>query len=438
MSRDGFRVITKTKARMTDQIKFVGNLLQIEKLGAADLAEKFGTPLYVYSANQLTRNHKILRDAFSGIPKMKILYALKANSNGEILKHIRSLGAGADTVSGGEVFLALRSGFPPDLVSLAGVGKTNRDIDFALVQGIGAIIVESEEELEVVAQRAAALGKTARVSLRVNPDVDAHTHPHISTGLKENKFGINIDCAENAVKLAEKLKNVEFIGIHSHIGSQITEIEPFAEAAESLHQFVSKLEQDGSHVGQIDLGGGIGVTYRNAIKHEMLPLEKKEEPAIDLSELAKILKEKLSFPECEIAVEPGRFIAANAGVLLTRVLYRKESAGRTFVVVDAGMNDMMRHALYSAYHQIVPVELRGDALETVDVVGPVCETTDAFAVQRQMPKVKRDDLVAILTVGAYGYSLTSNYNSRPRPAEVLVDKDYARVIRDRESYEDLV
>ncbi len=423
---------------MTDQIKFDGNQLYIENLKAADLAEKYGTPLYVYSSNQITRKHRALRNAFAVMPGMRILYALKANSNGEILKHIRSLGTGADTVSGGEIFLALRSGFSPGSISLAGVGKSDRDIDFAISQEIGVIIVESEGELEVVSRRAKALGKVARVSLRVNPDVDAHTHPHISTGLKENKFGVNLDCAGGTVKLAAGMKNVEFVGIHSHIGSQITDIEPFAEAAESIREFALKLGRDGIPVRQIDFGGGIGVRYRNAIKHELLPHEKQEENSIDLSALAKLLKDRLSLPDCELTIEPGRFIVAEAGVLLTRVLYRKESSGRTFVVVDAGMNDMMRHALYSAYHQIVPVELSGSGFETVDVVGPVCETTDSFAVQRQFPPVKRGDLVAILTVGAYGYSLSSSYNSRPKPAEILVDRDYARVIRDRETYEDLV
>ena len=423
---------------MTDQIKFDGNQLYIENLKAADLAEKYGTPLYVYSSNQITRKHRALRNAFAVMPGMRILYALKANSNGEILKHIRSLGTGADTVSGGEIFLALRSGFSPGSISLAGVGKSDRDIDFAVSQEIGVIIVESEGEMEVVSQRAKALGKVARVSLRVNPDVDAHTHPHISTGLKENKFGVNLDCAGETVKLAARMKNVEFVGIHSHIGSQITDIEPFAEAAESIREFALKLGRDGIPVRQIDFGGGIGVRYRNAIKHELLPHDKQEENSIDLSALANLLKDRLSLPDCELAIEPGRFIVAEAGVLLTRVLYRKESSGRTFVIVDAGMNDMMRHALYSAYHQIVPVELSGSGFETVDVVGPVCETTDSFAVQRQLPTVKRGDLVAILTVGAYGYSLSSSYNSRPKPAEILVDRDYARVIRDRETYEDLV
>ncbi len=423
---------------MTEQIRFEGNQLKIENLRAADLADKYGTPLYVYSANQITRNYKLLSTAFSSIPNMRILYALKANSNGEILKHIRSLGAGADTVSGGEIFMALRSGFAPASISLAGVGKTNRDIDFALSQGIGAIIVESDEELDIVSERATALGREARVSVRVNPDVDAHTHPHISTGLKENKFGVNLDRAGETVKRASRMKNVEFVGIHSHIGSQITEIEPFEEAAESIRQFALKLGKDGIPVKQIDFGGGIGVRYRNAVRNDLLPKENIEEGSIDLSALAELLKNRLSLPGCELALEPGRFIVAEAGVLLTRVLYRKESSGRTFVVVDAGMNDMMRHALYSAYHQIVPVELRDHDSETVDVVGPVCETTDSFAVQRRLPAVKRGDLLAILTVGAYGFTLSSSYNSRPKPAEVLVDKDYARIIRDRQTYEDLV
>ncbi len=423
---------------MTEKIKYEGNQLFVEEIPATDLAEKYGTPLYVYSGNQISRNLKQLQKAFSVIPGTRILYALKANSNPELLRLISSMGAGADTVSAGEIFVALKSGFPPPMISLAGVGKTDRDIDFALSREIGVIIVESNEELKVISERAVALGKTARVSLRINPDVDAHTHPHISTGLKENKFGINIDRAGETAKRAVRMKNIELVGIHSHIGSQITEHSPFEEAAESIRNFVLGLAKEGIKINQIDLGGGIGVRYRNAIKHDLLPVEKKEEPLIDLNTLARVIKEKLSFPGCDIALEPGRFIVAESGVLLTRVLFKKKSAERTFIVVDAGMNDMMRHALYSAYHQIVPLRLEKPEFSLVDVVGPVCETTDAFAVQRELPALKRGDLVGIMTVGAYGYSIASNYNSRPKPAEILVDKGSSRVIRERETYEDLI
>ncbi len=423
---------------MTEKIKYEGNQLFVEEIPATDLAEKYGTPLYVYSGNQISRNLKQLQKAFSVIPGTRILYALKANSNPELLKLISSLGAGADTVSAGEIFIALKCGFPPSMISLAGVGKTDKDIDFALSRDIGVIIVESNEELKVVSERASSLRKTAHVSLRINPDVDAHTHPHISTGLKENKFGINIDRAGETAKRAAHMKGIELVGIHSHIGSQITEHSPFEEAAESIRSFVLNLKKEGIKITQIDLGGGIGVRYRNAIKHELLPVEKKEEPLIDLNALSQIIKEKLSFPGCDIAIEPGRFIVAESGVLLTRVLYKKKSADRTFIVVDAGMNDMMRHALYSAYHQIVPARLEQSEFSLVDVVGPVCETTDAFAVQRELPALKRGDLVGIMTVGAYGYSIASNYNSRPKPAEILVDRDSARVIRERETYEDLI
>ncbi len=423
---------------MTNQISYRKNLLHIESIPAADLAEKYGTPLYVYSKNQITEKFETLRKAFHGRVNLKILYALKANSNIEIVKHIQSLGAGADTVSAGEIFLALKSGFPPESISLAGAGKSDRDINFGLTRNIGTFIVESAEELHVISKCARKLDKTAKVLLRINPDVDARTHPHISTGLKENKFGINIHHAEDAAKLAKKLKNIDFAGIHCHIGSQITEVEPFTEAAESFRKLVLKLWKSGIHVKQIDLGGGIGVQYKNVAKHKFLPIEKNDGTSINLRGLARVVKEKLSFPRCELAIEPGRFIVAEAGVLLTRVLYKKISSGRTFVIVDAGMNDMMRHALYSAYHQIVPVKIEKSKIETVDIVGPVCESTDAFAIHRRLPSVKRGDLLAIMTTGAYGFSLASNYNSRPKPAEILVDKDYARVIRDRQTYEDLV
>jgi diaminopimelate decarboxylase len=437
---------------MTNQIAYRSsstqerkNLLCIERIPASDLAEKYGTPLYVYSKSQITNKLTLLRKAFGKILNAKILYALKANSNVEVLKHISSLGAGADTVSAGEIFLALKAGFPADSISLAGVGKTEKDIDFALTRNIGVIIAESKGEIEVISKRAIVLKRNARVMLRINPDVDARTHPHISTGLKENKFGINIDSAEAVVKFAAKRKNIEFVGIHSHIGSQITGVEPFAEEAESIRNFVLKLKNDGIRVRQIDVGGGIGVRYRNAVKNEFLPVEKREDSKMNLVAFAELVEEKLSPLGCEVAIEPGRFIVAEAGALLTRVLYRKKSHDKTFVIVDAGMNDMMRHALYSAYHQIVPAELsgipsagNGGNFETVDVVGPVCESTDAFALSRELPSVKRGDLLAILTVGAYGYSLASNYNSRPKPAEILVEKDYARVIRDRQTLEDLV
>ncbi len=430
---------------MTNQISYRKNLLHIEDIPASNLAEKYGTPLYVYSKNRITEKFEILKEAFHGTLNLKILYALKANSNIEILKHIKSLGAGADTVSAGEIFLALKSGFTPESISLAGVGKTDYDIEFALSRNIGTFIVESTEELNVISRSASTKGKTARVLLRINPDVDAHTHPHISTGLKENKFGINIDRAEDAARLAVKLKNIEFAGIHCHIGSQITDVAPFTEAVESFRKLVIKLKKRGIQVKQIDLGGGIGVRYRNAIKDKSLPLEKNEELSVDLHSLAKLIKEKLSFPGCEFAIEPGRFLVAEAGVLLTKVLYKKSSSGRTFIVVDAGMNDMMRHALYSSYHQIVPVRIfpKGSVrkkvkIETVDIVGPVCESTDAFALQRKLPGVKRDDYLAILTTGAYGFSLASNYNSRLKPAEILVEGDYARIIRDRQTHEDLV
>jgi diaminopimelate decarboxylase len=423
---------------MIDQIRYRQRELYVENVPASHLAGKFGTPLYVYSKNLITNKLELLKKAFNKIPKAKILYALKANSNTELLKHISSLGVGADTVSAGEIFLALKAGFPPDSISLAGVGKTDRDIDFALTRNIGAIIAESMEEIEIISERATELKKKAQLMLRINPDVDARTHPHISTGLKENKFGIDIGLAENAVKFAIQQKNISFIGIHSHIGSQILEIEPFTEAAESIRNLVLRLKNNNIKVMQIDFGGGIGVRYKNALINKFLPKEDGEENPIEIEKLASLVKEKFSSLGCGVAIEPGRFIIAEAGVLLTRVLYRKESHGKTFIIVDAAMNDMMRHALYSAYHQIVPAKIGEGEVETVDIVGPICESTDVFAVARKLPAVRRGDLLAILTVGAYGFSLASNYNSRPKPAEVLVEKDSARIIRDRQNLEDLV
>ncbi|MGB9592016.1 MAG: diaminopimelate decarboxylase, partial [Candidatus Kryptoniota bacterium] len=326
----------------------------------------------------------------------------------------------------------------PAGISLAGVGKSDRDIVFAIDRGIGAIIVESEQEIDIISEIATELHKTANILIRINPDVNARTHPHISTGLRENKFGIDIRVADGVIKKALLLPGINFVGLHTHIGSQITDIAPYAEAAESVSEFVRKLFMDGIRVKQIDFGGGLGVNYQKAITHSSLPMDNVSETSIDLLEFAAILKKNFYTSGCEVIIEPGRFIVADSGVLITKVLYKKKSPEKTFIVVDAGMNDMMRPALYGAFHQIVPISLQNDKTELVDIVGPVCESTDTFAVNREILHVERGDLLAIMTVGAYGYSLSSNYNSRPRPAEVLVEKDYSRIIRDRETFEDLI
>lgn len=424
---------------MKELITYIDGELYVESVPATELVHRYGTPLYVYSLNSITQKVELLRSALTGeTNKTRILYALKANSNVEILKHISSLGLGADTVSAGEIFLALKSGFQQKNISLAGVGKSDKDIAFAVDREIGAIIVESEQEIEVISEIASTLHKTAKILLRINPDINAHTHPHISTGLRENKFGIDIRVAKEAIKKALLLPNLSFSGLHTHIGSQITEITPYTEAAESISEFIRKLKQDGIEVKQVDFGGGIGVAYENAIVHNLLPKESVSGSSIDLQKFAAIIKRNFFSSGCEVMIEPGRFLVADSGILITKVLYKKKSPEKTFVVVDAGMNDMMRYALYGAYHQIVPISLQKTKSEVVDVVGPVCESTDAFARDRTLLHVERGDHLAIMTVGAYGYSLSSNYNSRPRPAEILVEKDYWRVIRDRETFEDLV
>jgi len=423
---------------MTNLIVYKDTELYVESLAASELARRYGTPLYVYSLNTITQKVQMLQNGLKGKVKVKILYALKANSNVEILRHISSLGLGADTVSAGEIFLALKSGFQPDSISLAGVGKTDKDIAFAIDRGIGVIIAESEQEIEVISKIASTLHKPANILIRINPDVNAHTHPHISTGLRENKFGIDIRIAIQSIKKALTSPNINFVGLHTHIGSQITDINPYAEAAESISEFIRKLKVDGIEVKQIDLGGGIGVNYHNAITHNLIPVDGVYEKSIDLPQFAAIINNNFCSFECEVVIEPGRFVVADSGILITKVLYRKKSLEKVFVVVDAGMNDMMRPALYGAYHQIVPISLRKAETEVVDIVGPVCESTDAFATNRTLAHLERGDLLAIMTTGAYGYSLSSNYNSRLRPAEILVEEDYSRIIRDRETFEDLI
>ncbi|MCK9409270.1 MAG: diaminopimelate decarboxylase [Bacteriovoracaceae bacterium] len=418
--------------------QFKENQLYCEDTSVTEIVEEFGTPLYLYSRQQLIDNFRSIDRAFAGVDHTTC-YALKANSNLELLKLLVSEGAGADAVSAGEIHLALKAGFHPSKITFAGVGKQDSEIEYALKHGIFSFNVESTEELAVINEIAGRMNTKARIALRINPDIDASTHPYISTGLKTNKFGIDIAIAVNTFKYAHALPNLHVDGIHTHIGSQILKLDPFVQTAEKVVDLVTELRKTGITIQHIDFGGGYGVTYKNAVKHPMLPVEEAteaDEAPLNNAFIASVLP-ILKQAGCKIVIEPGRSIVANTGILITKVLYRKDNGVKKFVIVDAGMNDLIRPSLYQAYHQIVPLTLNDSILENVDVVGPVCETGDFFARERTLPFVQRGDLIAILTAGAYGFAFSSHYNARPALAEVLVNGDKVRVIRERETIEEL-
>jgi diaminopimelate decarboxylase len=395
-----------------------------DDLSLASLAERFGTPTYVYSQSTILRNYERLRGTLARIPGM-ICYSVKANSHLRILSLLRQAGAGFDVVSGGELARALRAGAAPDTIVFSGVGKTQDEIDAGLAAGILMFNVESAGELAVIESRARALEKVGRISIRVNPDVEADTHPYISTGQMIHKFGVPKDEAPELYRRAARSSHLKVQGVACHIGSQIKEVEPFWKALDEILSVARQLAAEGIAVELLDLGGGYGISYG-------------PEPPLDLERMARGLEERLRGASLRLILEPGRALVGNAGALVMRVLYVKRNQQRNFVVVDAGMNDLMRPALYGSYHQIVPA--RGGAAERLlaDIVGPLCESGDFFARDRDMPDVQPGDLLAVLTVGAYGFVLSSNYNTRPRPAEVLVHGAEAELIRPRETVENLM
>ncbi|HEX9829288.1 MAG TPA: diaminopimelate decarboxylase [Bacteroidota bacterium] len=410
--------------------------LYCEDVMLRELVEEFGTPLYVYSKNQILENYRDV--ATAGGSPYTVCYALKANSNLAILKLLAAEGAGADVVSAGEIHLALKAGFPPEKIVFAGVGKREDEIEYALSKSVGSFNVESMQELQLLSLVALRLKTTARVSLRINPDIDAESHPYISTGMKHNKFGIDTSHAIEAFKAAVELPALEIVGIHAHIGSQITKVEPFVETAKFIVDLINKLREENISLSHIDMGGGFGVQYMNALSHEALPVEQTANgAALSVKDFLGAVLPLFAQTGCSIWIEPGRSIVADAGALLTSVLYLKDNSTRKFVIVDAGMNDLLRPSLYNAFHQIVPLKIETYEQEKVDVVGPVCETGDFLARDRMMGKLKRGAGLAVLTAGAYGFVTTSNYNARPRPAEVLVNGDKVRVIRERETFEHL-
>ena len=403
-------------------------VLHAEEVPLEALAARHGTPLYVYSTATLTRHWKVLHRSLAGLRHL-VCYAVKANSNLSVLSLLARLGSGFDIVSGGELYRVLKAGGDPRKVVFSGVGKRDDEIAFALEAGVRVLDVESAPELARVSVVARRTGRRAPIALRVNPDVDAKTHPYISTGLRENKFGVSVDEARRLYAIAAKDPALEVKGIACHIGSQITTLRPFVDAVGRLLALARDLRREGIVLGHVDVGGGLGIPYGDS---------EDEPPHPDAYGAA--IKKALARFSGEVILEPGRVLVGNAGVLLTRVLFVKRNGRKTFVVVDAAMNDLVRPSFYEAHHAIEPVGApRPDAREIVcDVVGPICESSDFLARKRRMPEPRPGDLLAVRSAGAYGFAMASNYNARPRAAEVLVDGARAILARRRETYADLV
>jgi len=407
-----------------DYFHYVNEELWCENVSLAKIADEVGTPFYLYSCKTLNHHFKVFDDSFAGIPHI-VCFAAKANSNTAILRIFSQLGGGVDIVSGGELYRALLAGVDPHKIVYSGVGKKTEEIDYALNSDILMFNVESAQELEVIDACAGRLHKKAGIALRVNPDVDAQTHPHISTGLKENKFGIDVESALKQYLRASRCENLEIKGISCHIGSQITKLSPFLDAFDEVKKLLRLLQAEDIIIKYIDLGGGLGIRYN------------QEEPPHP-SDYAKALMAIKNELNCTFIFEPGRVIVGNAGIMVTRVLFTKENVEKNFIIVDAGMNDLVRPSLYNSYHEIRPVKQRNAEEAVADVVGPICESGDFIAKGRLLPRFERGELLAVMSAGAYGFTMSSNYNSRPRVAEVLVKDDRYFIIRKREDYADLV
>jgi len=403
--------------------RFKKGELHAEDVPVRELAGEYGTPLFVYSHKTLERHFRAYDRAFKGVPHI-ICFAAKANSNAAVIRTFSRLGGGADIVSGGELYRALRAGVDPRKIVYAGVGKTGEEIRYALRKGILMFNVESDEELIEIDRVAGTMKKKAPIALRVNPDIDPNTHPYISTGMKKHKFGIPIEDALQYYMLARKLGNIEIVGIHKHIGSQITEVRPFEDALRRVLLLVEQLRDRGIGIKYLDIGGGLGIRYDD------------EEPPMP-SDLASRLVPLLRKLDVTVVLEPGRSLVGNAGIFVTKVLYTKKGEGRDFIIVDGGMNDLIRPTLYSAYHEIVPVKKRRRKKILADIVGPICESGDFLGKEREFPAPEHGDLIAVMSAGAYGFSMSSNYNSRPRPAEVMVSGNRHYLIRKRETLNDL-
>lgn len=407
---------------------FRDGVLYAEDVAIPEIARTVGTPFYCYSTATLERHYKVFAKAFDGVDAL-VCYAMKANSNQAVLKTLGQLGAGVDVVSEGELRRALAAGIPANRIMFSGVGKTPSEMDLALEVGIYCFNVESEPELEVLNQRAIKAGKKAHVSFRINPDVDAKTHAKISTGKKENKFGISYERARAVYARAATLEGIQVSGIDMHIGSQITDLQPFEDAFRLLRELVENLRADGHSIDHVDVGGGLGIPYKD-----------DNNPPPEPDAYARIVKDQLASLNCRIVTEPGRLIVGNAGILVTEVIYVKDGGDKTFIIVDAAMNDLIRPTLYEAYHEIKPVVLQAANAPRIkaDVVGPVCETGDYLALDREMSKSKPGDLIAVGSAGAYGAVQAGTYNTRRLIPEVLVKGGEFHVIRKRPSYEDLI
>lgn len=425
-----------------DYFNYLRGELRVEDVPVQEIAEKHGTPVYIYSGRTILEHYRKLREAFTGggdaTQAPLICYSVKANSNLSILKLMKDEGSGFDVVSGGELYRALKVGADPKKIVFAGVGKNDEEITYALEKGILLFNVESEEELANIDRIAGKAGKKAPVALRVNPDVDPQTHTYISTGKKETKFGVDLIRAKRILQSTLEMKNINLCGLHVHIGSQITKVDPYVETMQRIAAFLPEVAKLGVKIEWLDIGGGFGIWYK----------DKLARPA---KEIAASILPMLQKMGCRVLLEPGRFIVGNAGVLVTRVLYVKESGDKKFVICDAGMNDLIRPTLYSAYHRIWPVrtdpghsgevpdeESWSGPSAVTDIVGPICESGDFFGKDRKLPVLKRGDLVCVFSAGAYGYAMASNYNSHPRPCEVMVAGAKAEVVTARESMEDLL
>jgi diaminopimelate decarboxylase len=411
-----------------DHFTYRGGILHAEDVAIPDIVAAVGSPVYVYSSATFARHYRVIDEALAGMPHL-ICYAMKANSNLAVLATLARLGAGMDVVSEGEFRRALAAGVPGERIVFSGVGKTPAEMRFALGHGVRQFNVESAEELEVLSAIAASMGKVAPITLRVNPDVDAKTHAKIATGKSENKFGVPIAAARAVYARAAALPGIEVMGVDVHIGSQLTDLAPFEAAFLKVAELTRLLRDDGHDIRRLDLGGGLGIPYQRSNEAPPLPLE-----------YGALIRRTVGDLGCEIELEPGRLIAGNAGVLISEVIYRKKGEGREFLILDAAMNDLIRPALYDAWHDVIAVRepAPGTPLAPVDIVGPVCESGDTFAKAREMPPLGSGDLVAFRSAGAYGAVMSSEYNTRPLAPEVMVNGDHFAVVRARPTFDEML
>lgn len=409
----------------TEQFKYKNNELYCEDLPVKDISLEFGTPVYIYSKNFFKERFNSFTNAFKDV-KHTVFFAAKSNFNINVMKIFADMGAGIDVNSGGELYRGLVAGVNPKMMILTGVGKTAEEIRMGLEKGVRLIKAESLQEIHLINKIAGVMKMKAPVAIRVNPDVDSKTHPYISTGLAENKFGIDASRAMNVFTEADQLENIDVCGIDMHIGSQILTVDPFVEAVNKLAELTFKLRDKGIKIDHFDIGGGMGVKYL-------------DEEIFDPNELAKALMPTLKKLDCEIMFEPGRFLTANGGVLITEILYRKDNGTKNFLIVDASMAELLRPSIYGAYHHIQPVDIEnGKGTIKADIVGPVCETSDFLGKDREFDDVNRGEALAVMTAGAYGMTMSSNYNARRRPAEIIVDGDKFFSTRNREDFDHLL